>query len=58
VFESAGVEMLSAEVTKVPQTTVRLQSDEDIKKMNKLLALLDDDDDVQNVWHSWEDTIQ
>ncbi|MCL2698938.1 MAG: YebC/PmpR family DNA-binding transcriptional regulator [Defluviitaleaceae bacterium] len=56
-FESAGIEMLSAEVTKVPQTTARLIADEDIKKMNKLLALLDDDDDVQNVWNNWEDSL-
>jgi YebC/PmpR family DNA-binding regulatory protein len=51
-FENKGIEMLSAEVTKVPQTTTKLTSEEDIKKMNKMLALLDDDDDVQNVWHN------
>jgi len=54
-FESAGIEPLSAEVTKIPQTTVRLTADEDIKRMNKMLNLLDDDDDVQNVWHNWEE---
>ena len=54
-FESAGIEILSAEVTKIPQTTVRLTSDEDIKKMNKMLNLLDDDDDVQNCWHNWDE---
>jgi len=52
-YEGAEIEMLSAEVTKVPQTTVRLKADEDIKKMNKMLYLLDDDDDVQNVWHNY-----
>ena len=32
-----------------------LTSDDDIKKMNKILDLLDDDDDVQNVYHNWEE---
>ena len=45
--------MMEAEVTMIPQTWVELKSDEDIKKMNKLLDLLDDDDDVQNVYHNW-----
>ena len=54
-FESADIEMLSAEVTKVPRTTALLTSDEDIKRMNKMLNLLDDEDDVQNVWHNWEE---
>lgn len=54
-IESAGIEMLSAEVTKVPQTYAELTKDEDIKKMNKLLDLLDDEDDVQDVWHNWDE---
>jgi len=54
-FEGEGIEMLSAEVTKVPQTMTKLTADEDLKKMNKMLALLDDDDDVQNVWHNWSE---
>ena len=54
-FENADIEILSAEVTKIPQTTVRLVSDDDIKRINKMLNLLDDDDDVQNVWHNWEE---
>ena len=54
-LESAGVPMASAEVTMIPQTYTALTSEEDIKKMNKLLDLLDDDDDVQNVYHNWEE---
>ena len=42
--------MASAEVTMIPQTYGTLTSDDDIKKMNKILDLLDDDDDVQNVY--------
>ena len=54
-LEAAGIPMASAEVTMIPQTYSELTSDEDIKKMNKLLDLLDDDDDVQNVYHNWDE---
>lgn len=47
-------EFASAQVEKVPQTYIRLSSEEDIKNMQKLLDALEDNDDVQNVWHSWE----
>ena len=36
------------------QTYVTLSSDEDVKNMEKLLDFLDDNEDVQNVWHNWE----
>ncbi len=52
-LEAAKIEMVSAEVTKVPSTWAELTTDEDLKKMNKLLDLLDEEDDVQNVWHNW-----
>lgn len=54
-LETAGIPMASADVTMIPQTYTELTSDEDIKKMNKLLDLLDDDDDVQNVYHNWDE---
>ena len=54
-LETAKVEMLSAEVTMIPQNWVSLSNEEDIKNMNKILALLEADDDVQNVYHSWEE---
>ena len=47
--------MASAEVTMIPQTWATLTTDEDLKKMNKILDLLDEDDDVQNVYHNWEE---
>ena len=53
-LEEAGIEMESAEVTMAPQTYVELSTAEDLKKMNKLLDLLDDDDDVQDVYHNWD----
>ena len=48
----AGVTFASAEVTMIPQTTVDLTSEDDIKKMNRILGLLDEDDDVQAVYHN------
>lgn len=54
-LEAAGIPMASAEVTMIPQTYTSLTNEEDIKKMNKLLDLLDDDDDVQNVYHNWDE---
>ena len=54
-LESAGVKMMSAEVTKLPQTTVTLTSEEDIKNITKILDMLEEDDDVQNVYHNWDE---
>ena len=51
----AGVTFASAEITMIPQTTVDLTSEDDIKKMNRILGLLDEDDDVQNVYHNWNE---
>ena len=47
--------MANAEVTMIPQTYVTLTSAEDLKNINKTLDLLDDDDDVQNVYHNWDE---
>ena len=54
-LESVGIPMASAEVTMIPQNYVELTSEEDIKKMNKILDLLDEDDDVQAVYHNWDE---
>ena len=54
-LEGAKVPMASAEVTMIPQTWVELTSEDDIKKMNRILDLLDDEDDVQEVYHNWDE---
>jgi DNA-binding regulatory protein, YebC/PmpR family len=54
-LENAGVAMIEAEVTMIPQTWTELTDDEDIKRMNKTLLLLDEDDDVQAVYHNWNE---
>ena len=52
-LEEAGIPMASAEVTMIPQTWVTLDNEEDIKNIQKTLDLLEDDDDVQEVYHNW-----
>ena len=54
-LEEAGIPMVEAEVTMIPQTWVELSDEKDIKNMNKTLDLLDDDDDVQQVYHNWDE---
>lgn len=54
-LEKEQIPMMQADVTMIPQTWVELKSDEDIKKMNRILDLLDDDDDVQAVYHNWDE---
>lgn len=54
-LEKAGVPMVSAEVTMIPQTYTKLSGEEDLKKMNKLLDLLEEDDDVQAVYHNLDE---
>lgn len=53
-LSKAGIPIAEGEVTMIPQTYVTLTSPEDIKKINRILDLLDEDDDVQNVYHNWD----
>ena len=53
-LEDAGIPMASAEVTMIPQTYVELTSEEDICNIQRTLDLLEDDDDVQAVYHNWD----
>ena len=51
-LEEKGYKIESAEVLRVPQTTVTLTSEDDLKNMTKLIDMLEDNDDVQNVFHN------
>ena len=53
-LEKAGYTVESAEVTKVPSNYVTLDNEDDIKSMSNLLEHLDDNEDVTNVFHNWE----
>ena len=54
-LEEAKITTASAEVTMIPQTWGTLTDEQDIKSMNKILDLLDEDDDVQEVYHNWDE---
>lgn len=54
-LEEAGIPMAEAEVTMIPQTWVELTDEQDIKNIQKTLDLLDEDDDVQMVYHNWDE---
>ena len=51
---SKGYKIISAEAEEVPATYTTLEDEDDIKKMNLLLEHLEDNDDVQNVYHNWD----
>ncbi len=54
-LEEAGVPMISAEVTMLPQNYVTLTDETAIKNLTRILDILEDDDDVQNVYHNWDE---
>ena len=54
-LEKEGVVMAEAEVTMIPQTYVTLTDEDAIKSLQKTLDLLDEDDDVQAVYHNWDE---
>jgi transcriptional/translational regulatory protein YebC/TACO1 len=53
-LEAAGYTIASAEEDKIPSTYVELTDEDDIKKMNLLISVLEDHDDVQDIYHNWE----
>ena len=53
---ASGYKLLSAQVEMIPQNGyIKLTSEDDVKNMQKMLDMFEDNDDVQNVWHNWED---
>jgi YebC/PmpR family DNA-binding regulatory protein len=54
-LEDAGIPMMSAEVTMIPQTYTALTDEVAVKNLQKTLDLLEDDDDVQAVYHNWDE---
>ena len=53
---AAGYKLLSAQVEMIPQNGyIKLTNEDDIKNMQKMLDMFEDNEDVQNVWHNWED---
>ena len=54
-LEAAGYEILSAEEDMIPQNYITLENEDDIKRMQQLLDNLEDNDDVSEVYHNWEE---
>ena len=54
-LSAQGVTMVEAEVTMIPQTWVELTDEVALKNLHKTLDLLEADDDVQYVYHNWEE---
>ena len=55
-LDAKGYKFVSAEVEYIPTTTTRLESEDDLKMMSRLLEMMEDNDDVQGVWHNLENT--
>lgn len=53
-LEAKGYKIESAEEDKIPNTYVTLESEDDIKNMNLLIEHLEESDDVQEIYHNWE----
>ena len=53
-FEQKGCTFLLAEVQYLPRTTTQIADEESVVKMEKLIDMLEENDDVQAIWHNWE----
>lgn len=54
-LEAAKIPMADADITMIPQTYVELTDEQDLYNINKILSLLEEDDDVQVVYHNWDE---
>ena len=53
-LEGKGYTFASAEIEMVPQNYITMTGEDDVRIMTKLLDMLEDNEDVQNVWHNWQ----
>ena len=53
-LEAKGYTVISSEAAYVPSTYTRLESQDDMKKMAKMIEMFEENDDVQNIYHNWE----
>ena len=54
-LEKAGIPLVEAQIAMIPQTYVELTDEQDLYNINKILSLLDEDDNVQEVYHNWDE---
>ncbi len=53
-LEAKGYKFISADTAYIPQTYTRLTDEDTMKNMSKMLEMFEDNDDIQAVWHNWE----
>lgn len=53
-LEAKGYTFVSSETAYIPQTYTRLEGEDNIKNMSKMLEMFEENDDIQGVWHNWE----
>lgn len=53
-LKAKGYEFLSADIKMIPQMTSKLTEEVQLKMMDKLIDMLEEDDDVQDIYHNWE----
>ncbi len=53
-LEAKGYKIISSETAYIPSTYTRLESEEDMKKMSRMIDMFDENEDVQNIYHNWE----
>ena len=54
-LEEAGVPMMEADIVELPQNTVSVTDEQQVKNLRRTLDLLDEDDDVQKYYTNWEE---
>ena len=54
-LEAAGISIAGGEVTMIPQTMAETDDPAIVTSMEKMIDMLEDDDDVQNVYHNWDE---
>lgn len=53
-LEGKGYHIISSEAAYIPQTYTRLESEDDMKNMARMIDMFEENDDVQAIWHNWE----
>lgn len=54
-LKAAGYEDLKGDIMYIPQTTVKVEGEENLKMLEKLIDALEDNDDVQEIYHNWDE---
>ncbi|MBR4954701.1 MAG: YebC/PmpR family DNA-binding transcriptional regulator [Clostridia bacterium] len=55
-LKEMGYEFMEAQVQMVPQNYITISGEDNLKNMQKMLEVMEANDDIQNVWHNWEET--